>query len=197
MVALGGAWFLAVVAGFLALWMYKMRPGSERATAPRSWPAQSGIRANAGRATLVLFVHPRCACTRATISELARLMARFHDRLDARVLFSAEEPEFARTDLWSSAARIPGVIVAADPSGVEARRFAVETSGAAVLYDVAGKLAFQGGITSARGHEGDSFGQQRIAALLTGGVPDRADAPVFGCALNDRGPVHLARLTDK
>src|SRR5712671_3847970 len=121
MVALGGAWFLAVVAGFLALWMYKMRPGSEGATAPRSWPVQSSIRTSAGRATLVLFAHPRCACTRATISELARLMARFHDRLDAHVLFSAsrgEELELPRTDLWSSAGRIPGVTVAADPSGV-------------------------------------------------------------------------------
>jgi hypothetical protein len=146
---------------------------------------------------LVLFAHPGCACTRATISELARLMARFHDRLDAQVLFRGEEPELARTDLWSSAARIPGVMVTADPSGVEARRFGVETSGAAVLYDAAGKLAFQGGITSARGHEGDSFGQRRIAALLTGSTPDRADAPVFGCALDDRGPVRMARVNDR
>jgi hypothetical protein len=127
-------------------------------------------------------------------------MARFHDRLDAHVLFSAsrgEELELARTDLWSSAGRIPGVTVAADPLGVEARRFGAETSGAAVLYGAAGTLAFQGGITSARGHEGDSFGQQRIAAVLTGGTPDRAFAPVFGCGLNDERAVHIARLNDK
>jgi len=198
--ALAGAWLLAVVAGFLALWMYKLKPGPEAETAPRSWPLQSGIRRSAGRATLVLFAHPRCACTRATLSELARLMARFHDRLDAHVLFSAtgsEEPELARTDLWSSAGRIPGVSVAADPSGVEARRFGAETSGAAVLYDAAGTLAFQGGITSARGHEGDSFGQQRIAAVLTGGTPDRTDAPVFGCGLNDEGAVRIAQVNDR
>ena len=198
--ALAAAWFLAVVAGFLALWVYKLRPGPEAATAPQSWPVQSSIRTSGGRATLVLFAHPRCACTRATISELARLMARFHDRLDARVLFSAspgEEAELARTDLWSSAARIPGVTVAPDPSRVEARRFGAETSGAAVLYDATGALAFQGGITSARGHEGDSFGQERIAAVLTGGTPDRASAPVFGCGLNDEGAVRIAQVNDR
>jgi len=127
-------------------------------------------------------------------------MARFHDRLDARVLFAAspgEEAELARTDLWSSAARIPGVTVASDPSGVEARRFGAETSGAAVLYDATGALAFQGGITSARGHEGDSFGQERIAAVLTGGTPDRASAPVFGCGLNDEGAVRIAQVNDR
>jgi hypothetical protein len=193
MVAIAAAWFLAVVAGFLALWMYKLQPGPEGANVPRRWPIQSSIHASADRATLVLFAHPRCACTRATIAELARLMARFQDRLDAHVLFTGSPAdELERTELWASAARIPGVAVAADPSGAEARRFGAGTSGAAVLYDSKGTLAFHGGITPARGHEGDSFGLQRIAAVLTGGKPDRADAPVFGCALNEQEPVRVA-----
>jgi hypothetical protein len=59
----------------------------------------------------------------------------------------------------------------------------VGTSGAVLLYSSDGKLLFQGGITPARGHQGDSFGRQRILALLDGDAPDRRDAPVFGCAL--------------
>jgi len=193
-VLFGAAWLLAVVAGFLALWIYKTRPGHERWTAPREWPAQTSVRAAAGRATLVMFAHPRCACTRASISELARMMARFHERLEARVLFSDADPQFVQSDLWTNAQRIPGVTVQADRSGAEAKRFGVQTSGGVVVYDARGKLAFQGGITSARGHEGDSFGQRRIAALLEGGTPDRADAPVFGCALENEkdGPAREA-----
>src|SRR4030088_642167 len=80
---LAAAWLLAVAAGVLALWIYKTRPGAQGTTAARNWPAASRIHANPGRATLLLFAHPRCACTRATISELAGLMARFHERLDA------------------------------------------------------------------------------------------------------------------
>ena len=197
---LAAAWLLAVAAGFLALWIYKTRPGAQGTTAARNWPAGSRIHANPGRATLLLFAHPRCACTRATISELAGLMARFHERLDAHVLLLAppgEEPELARTALWSSAERIPGVAVARDVGGTEAKRFGVETSGGVVLYDAAGKLAFRGGITAARGHEGDSFGRQRIVALLNGAHADRADAPVFGCALENEGPVRLAQVNDR
>ena len=97
------------------------------------------------------------------------------------------------TDLWTSAARIPGVAVLRDEQGREASRFAVATSGGVVLYDARGRLLFQGGITAARGHEGDSFGQERIASLLTTGAADRADAPVFGCALGEEPPVRMAR----
>jgi hypothetical protein len=123
-------------------------------------------------------------------------MARFHERLDARVLFwtPREAPaEWNAGDLWTSAARIPGVTVLRDPEGAEASRFAVATSGAVVLYDPAGRLLFRGGITAARGHEGDSFGQERIASLLTTGAADRADAPVFGCALEDEPSARMPR----
>jgi hypothetical protein len=44
-----------------------------------------------------------------------------------------------------------------------------------------------------RGHEGDSFGQERIVALLAGGTADRADSPVFGCPLSDPTSIHHSR----
>jgi hypothetical protein len=80
-----------------------------------------------------------------------------------------------------------------DEGGREGSRFAVGTSGGVVLYDTRGRLLFRGGITAARGHEGDSFGQERIASLLTTGAADRADAPVFGCALEDEPPSRTPR----
>jgi hypothetical protein len=52
-----------------------------------------------------------------------------------------------------------------------------------VLYDARGRLLFRGGLTSARGHEGDSAGLQRISSLLRTGQADRSDAPVYGCSL--------------
>src|SRR5262249_57501676 len=111
------------------------------------------------------------------------VMAGFEGGVESDVLILGGADE-EKTDLWSSAERIPGVSVALDAGGAEAKRFGAETSGAVVLYDPAGRLVFHGGITAARGHEGDSFGQQRIAAFLSGARADRADAPVFGCALD-------------
>src|SRR5215470_14627890 len=109
-VSAGAAWIGAVTAGFVALCIYKTRPAGQDAVAA-SWPKDSRVRPAAGRDTLLLFAHPQCACTRATIAELANLMARFHDRLEAKVLFTApagSPADFTQTDLWSSAARIPG-----------------------------------------------------------------------------------------
>jgi len=79
-----------------------------------------------------------------------------------------------------------------DDGAVEAGRFGIATSGTVALYDRGGKLLFHGGITPARGHEGDSFGRERIVSLLTSGRSDRADAPVFGCALSNDEPVRVA-----
>jgi hypothetical protein len=190
------AWLVAVSGAFAIVWKYKSTPSAEGVLAPARWPASSAVARSANRATLLLFAHPRCACTRASVAELARMMARFHDRLEARVLFWTPRDgpsDWNATDLWSSAARIPGVTVLRDEEGREASRFAVATSGGVVLYDARGRLLFQGGITAARGHEGDSFGQERIASLLTTGAADRADAPVFGCALEQEPPARMAR----
>jgi hypothetical protein len=189
----GLAWILTVAIGFALLWSYKLRPG-EAAAAPRAWPPDSRIARATGRATLVLFAHPRCACTRASLAELARLMSRFEDRLAADVVFLRPPDvgsDWDDTDLWRQASAIPGVTALRDDDGVEAGRFRASTSGATVLYDAAGRLLFSGGITPARGHEGDSLGVRRISAVLRTGRADGADAPVFGCALR-----HEARAAE-
>src|SRR5262244_4638220 len=185
-------WVTAIVGGFGFLWIYKSKPGLVQQQAPPTWPRDSRLARSADRATLVMFAHPRCPCTRASIHELAQLMARLHDQLEAFVLFLAPSGRTAnwdQTDLWSSAAQIPGVTALRDDDGVEASHFGAATSGHVVLYDAKGRLLFSGGITSARGHEGDSFGRQRILALLTTGTADRSDAPVFGCALHEEQAV--------
>ena len=94
---------------------------------------------------------------------------------------------------WPRASAIRGGTTVRDDDGVEASRFRAVTSGVTALYDAQGRLLFSGGLTSARGHEGDSFGVRRISSLLLDGKADRPDAPVFGCALRSepaRRPAH-------
>jgi hypothetical protein len=98
-------------------------------------------------------------------------MARAQGSVAATVLFYRPRqfpPGWERTDLWRSAAAIPGVTVRADPEGREAQRFGAVTSGHVLLYDRAGQLLFTGGITGSRGHEGDNAGCDRVIRLLTG-----------------------------
>ena len=68
-------------------------------------------------------------------------------------------------------------------TAVEAARFGVATSGHTLVYDAPGRLLFSGGLTAARGREGEAKSARRIAALLTTGKADRDVSPVFGCAL--------------
>lgn len=182
---LGGVWLFALVLGLRTLSAYESTPG--RAASPSAaWPRDTRIPRDSDRATLVLLAHPQCPCTRATIGELALLMARCQGRVTAYVLFfkPAGFPEgWEKTDLWRSAGVIPGVHVHSDPDGAEAARFHAATSGQAILYDAQGRLVFRGGITAARGHAGDNAGRGAIVAFLTEGKVPARQTPVFGCSL--------------
>src|ERR1044072_8401392 len=84
-VVAGAIWLLAVTAGFGALLRYASTPAPPDDSAPARWPATTALTRAGARSQLVLFAHPHCPCTHASVTELARLMGRFHDRLGARV----------------------------------------------------------------------------------------------------------------
>lgn len=181
-------WISAVSAGLWILWGYENTPG-DGAKPPVLWPTDSRIQHASDRATLVLMVHPHCPCTQATVAELALIMTRSHGRLTAHVLFlkpAGFSEDWEKTDLWQSAARIPGVNVMIDDGGTEARRFNSSTSGQAILYDAKGNLLFSGGITGSRGHSGDNAGRSAIVSLVNTGAANLAETFVFGCPLFDK-----------
>lgn len=161
------------------------RPGPTAAV-PARWPAHSRITLDTARPTLVMFAHPQCDCTRASLAELAELMARSRQRPHAVVVFI--QPREAASDweassTWRDAARIPNVTAIRDDDAVESKRFGAETSGQTVLYDRDGQLLFSGGMTGARGHVGDNAGFESLLTLLGGGGKPQAAAAVFGCGL--------------
>lgn len=177
-------WIVAVGVGVGLVWDYAGAPGIQ-AQAPARWPSQSLMRPAKELAALVMVAHPHCPCTRASIRELARLMAQCPGLVRAYVLFCKPHDfprGWERTDLWEQAASIPGVEVFSDIDGEEARRFGSFTSGQTILYSPAGQLQFHGGITASRGHSGDSFGRSSIVSILTKGMAELEQTPVFGCS---------------
>lgn len=176
---------VVVVAAQMLLWQHDNAPGAQ-GLAPARWPTASRIARTPGRPTLVMFVHPRCPCTRAALAELRTAMSALEGRVVARVLVARPDgvdASWTRGDLWDSAASIPGVEVAEDPGEREASLFAAATSGQVVLYGVDGALLFQGGITGGRGHVGDNDGRLGLVARVDAAAPQVARAPVFGCGL--------------
>lgn len=187
LVTMGLLWMCAAGAGLRILLDYETTPGAIEA-APGRWPGGSQIRRDPQRATLIMLAHPRCPCTRASIGELAVIMARLQTRVSAYVLFlrpTGYPEEWEKTDLWRSAAAIPGVTVLGDDGGVEGARFGAAVSGQTLLYDPKGRLLFSGGITASRGHSGENAGRSAIVTLVTTGHAGRTETPVFGCSLHD------------
>jgi hypothetical protein len=181
--AAGFAWSAAVGSGFCYLGRHGATPGAA-GDPPGRWPASSRV-AVRGLVNLVLVAHPRCPCTRATVAELGRLMARRRGALAAHVLFLRPEKSWERTDLWRAAAALPGTRVLADSGGRDAALFGAATSGHVLVYDATGVLRYSGGITGSRGHEGGNPGLDAVVGLLTRGRADRDRWPVFGCPLSD------------
>jgi hypothetical protein len=137
---------------------------------------------------MLVFAHPHCPCSRASIHELGRLLPELRGRADVTVFFYQPEGTldgWAYSGLWREAGSLPGATVRVDSGGHQAGLFGAATSGSAVLYDPAGRLAFQGGLTPARGHEGPADGQIAIRKLIAGEMTGTQRTPVFGCALCD------------
>jgi hypothetical protein len=183
--------WLVLLAGGMALFMgYENRAGTA-AEAPGDWPRASQIPRVTDRSTLVMLLHPHCPCTRATINELARLITKVGGRLAVRVVFvkpDGVENGWEQSDIWASAAQIPGVQVVNDEKGRESLLFGARTSGQSMLYNENGKLVFSGGITVGRGEEGDSMGAAAIVALIGGQTEPVRATSVFGCPLFSGDP---------
>ena len=180
-------WLTLISAGAVTLLNYENTPGLADVT-PQQWPSDAAIALDPLRPTLVMFAHPQCPCTRASINELNRLLARSQGRVTTHVLFlkpDSETDEWTHSDSWRAVAAIPGVSVAADRNGAVAARFGAETSGYVVLYDRQGQLLFKGGITSARAHAGDNAGANMIVSMLAGTENKAGQTPVYGCSLLD------------
>ncbi len=182
------SWTASISIGLLAICAYSTTPG-QAGTQEALWPSASELRLDNHRYTLLMFIHPRCPCSRASLSELARTIAIAGDDIDASVVVF--EPDSQNAD-WSGgelrpvAEAIPNIRVVDDRDGHLAAQFGVATSGHVLVYQPGGELVFSGGLTVARGHEGESTGRRAILSLLQGQINSPQPYPVFGCPLVDQ-----------
>ena len=186
-------WGSAVAIGLLALQLHGASPGQSGSAVER-WPGESRIPLTAGRPTMVVAVHPLCPCTRASVSELARLLTRCDGQVEVYILIFLPERAgrgWGPTAGLRGLATMPGVHLIDDPAGEEAARFGAQTSGLVALYAQDGRLLFRGGITAARGHEGDNEGRRALLDLIQGNSSScPRETPVFGCPIFPRS-IHL------
>jgi hypothetical protein len=190
-------WFGGVAIAIPTMAVFDSRPGAA-GEAPPLWPATSRIARTPATSTLILFLHPHCPCTRASLSGVEAIRARAKAPVSVFVLGVKPEGAPASWDagpLLVAARRLEGVTVLTDDRGREAGLFGARTSGHVVLYGPDGRLRFSGGITGGRGQEGENEGRASLLTLLdsSGGAPGAA--PVYGCSLTNDCPATTAAVT--
>lgn len=180
-----GAWLGGLAFGFAKLFTYAHTAGL-RALASGHWPTTSQIQRSPGKGALVIFAHPQCPCSEATLGELDRLITRTTGQVDNFVVFVQPQnfrENWTKQKLWQKAAALSHTTSLVDPEGLEAKAFGAQTSGQAYLFDADGKLLFAGGITPSRGHMGDNNGRTAVLDFVAGRPNQISTTPVFGCAL--------------
>jgi hypothetical protein len=188
-IALCLVWGLGIISALYQVTVYSYTSEDVRLQ-PRLWPEDTKLALASDRPTMLFTLHPRCVCSRASLAELAGLLAKVPSRVRVQILIyqpSAASNSWAESDLALQARSIPGVAVLADADGGESRRFGMSVSGHTAIYAPDGRLLFSGGITRARGHAGDNAGRSAIISLLSNRPAATARTPVFGCSIFDRG----------
>lgn len=179
-------WASSIVGGMVFHYRYETTAGVS-ATGPKDWPDESRIPFSSGKVNIIVSLHPRCPCSRASLEALQRLQKQLGDRASIEVQFWMPEgagPEWRETDLWQLAAALPNARLCADEGGVEAGRFGATTSGYVAIFNADGKRIYSGGLTAVRGRTGNSADIDRICALIEDELPAPLATPVFGCPLS-------------
>lgn len=182
------AWLLAVAIAFQPLFAYQSSPG-KFGSIQKIWPASSKLKRIHNEDTIVMFVHPKCPCTRATLEQLNRLSAFGGERFNAIIVFQQPKgygDSWIKGPMWDRVSAIRGARCVIDSEQREAKLFGSNTSGDTFVYNKNGSLLFHGGITAGRGHEGDCPGFKALRAILLDQKSNIAHVPSFGCELFNR-----------
>jgi hypothetical protein len=182
-------WAFLIALGMAWMGRYANMPGA-RGPVPAHWPAGTGLVLSRNRLSLLVFIHPQCSCTRATVEELKRLIASpAGENIDTTILAVlpySKAAEWRASTTVDAIRNLPRLRLFYDLGGRESRHFGAFTSGYALAYSPDGNLRFAGGMTAARGETGDNTGIRVLALLAQGAKISPTSTPVFGCEL--RGP---------
>lgn len=187
-------WLILVGSTFAWLTLYGSIPGPS-SDVPKSWPSSTEINRCEGQQHLLVFLHPECPCTRATLDNLQPLI-RSDDLQVTLICFGDFLPQsndslggcYRELQAWNDR---PQVTLVSDVTGQEAERFGASTSGHCLLYDREGKLVYNGGVTSSRGHRGANTGLSILKSTLNELDSAESSYPVFGCPLLEKKPEDL------
>src|SRR3954451_6256682 len=109
-------WTLCAAIGTASMIRYEFTPGIRR-PAPSDWPTGAETKLDAARPTLLLFLHPQCPCSRATLAEMQRLLADCGWQFALHIFFvqpAGADDDWENTHVCRAARQIPGALIHCD-----------------------------------------------------------------------------------
>jgi len=185
-----GVWGIGVICTFAVLFAYHKSDGISQQVL-ESWPHASKLSSPGEVGRLLVFIHPECPCSRATLRNLDAL--EYVDGLQTTLVCLTPDSDKTiskgaltgcRSEI-EQLARLPNVEVFQDIAGVETERFGVASSGECLYFDQNGNQLCHGGITISRGHEGKNLGLEMLLAAIGNQTEADNPYPVYGCSLSD------------
>jgi hypothetical protein len=182
-IVVSAIWLIATTYAYSVMMRFDTRPGMA-GNPPLRWPATSQVKLAKAQRTLLVFLHPKCSCSRASISQLQnlqkRLPGKFHTEL---VLWQPLNPSPSWNQLYrTDMGELTGTQVITDPGGRAAALFDVHTSGYVLLYGAGGDLQYAGGLTLARAFDLEGPGIVAMEQIMAGSKTTAAHRPVYGCS---------------
>jgi hypothetical protein len=184
-------WLLSALAAFSYINRYSTRPGAVGELPPRSEIQR--ILSNNDQTSIILFVHPKCVCSDATVDELKDLLSQFEKKQQPQVYvqfyYPADKtPEWAKeSDLYKKLSLFKDWHLRLDQAGGQAFAWGAMTSGYAIMVNKQGNVIFNGGLTVTRGHRGENIGKsglKKAISFYSELSPDTPlQGPTFGCSL--------------
>ncbi|BBM82387.1 hypothetical protein [Candidatus Uabimicrobium amorphum] len=193
----GVLWLGAIIASFYFFGVYENTPG-KLGIVPKKLLRTPQLGISKKKPTLLVFLHPRCPCSHATIGALEIIISRTANPCEVVVVFYApkdEKKHWYQTRLFQKAQKISLLLqhkkskiqlrTYVDREAQQSKKFGATISGTVLLYDAADALRFHGGITLSRGHfdSGDNFGVEAIVNILNKKSNKITQTPVFGCSI--------------
>lgn len=177
-------WIGLIALGAKILLNYDFKSGPQSSSI-KHFPKKSKLKLDPKLETILIFVHPNCPCSSASLEELNRLITNSQGKLKTIIIFikpDGSDDKWLDTALWNKAKSMK-VETYIDQGNREAKIFQTKTSGEVFLFNPKGDLLFHGGITASRGHEGDNQGEESIDHYLKDERLTVTKSPVFGCQL--------------
>lgn len=183
------AWVVGVGFTFWSNYKFETTPGKASGFVETA-PTGSDLHFAADQFNWITFIHPQCACSKATLENLRQMNNDFKNKnVKFHVVFFAPDQKnenLEKSEYVQAAEQLSHTEIYFDPKLKEFNFYDAETSGQSFLFNAERKLVFKGGITEARGHLGESLSMRRIASLVTGSSSNEKliESPTFGCGNN-------------